>query len=75
MVQPVGVTDQQVMGLDTSDLHDLVLTYPKLHTRSLRKQGQYHHCRWSCRHALVAEERQIMRVQIETDLSQDHAVD
>ena len=46
MVQPECITDQQVMGLDTSDLHDLVLAYPELHASDLSKQGQHHRRRW-----------------------------
>jgi hypothetical protein len=31
VVQPECVADQQMMGLDTRDLHDLALAYPELH--------------------------------------------
>jgi hypothetical protein len=39
VVQTERVTNQHVMGLDTSDLHDLSLAYPELHESYLRKQG------------------------------------
>jgi hypothetical protein len=37
VVQTKCVTDQQVMRVDPSDLHDLVLAYPELHGSDLRK--------------------------------------
>jgi hypothetical protein len=39
VVHTKRITDQQMMGLDTSDLHALLLTYPELHQGDLGKQG------------------------------------
>src|SRR5262245_47467299 len=63
------------MGLDTSDLHDLVLTYPEMHDSYLSKQGQYHRRRWSRCRAFVPWDLLILDAQVETNLPLDEAVD
>ena len=75
MGQPECITDQQVMGLDTSDLHDLVLTYPELHVSYLSKQGQHHRCRWGRGRAVVPWDLLILATEGETDLALDDAGD
>jgi hypothetical protein len=63
------------MGLDTSDLHDLVLAYPQLHASDLSKQGQYHCRRWGRCRAFVSWDLLLLDAQRETDLALDDAVD
>ena len=55
------VTDQLVMGLDTRELRDLLVIYPKLDQGDLCKQGQHHRRRWGCGQAFVAWNLPIMR--------------
>jgi len=49
-----------MMGLDTSNLPDLVLAYPELHESYLSKQGQHHRRCWGRGHAFVAWELLVM---------------
>ena len=75
MIQPECVTDQQVVGLDTSHLHDLLGIYPALDQCHLTKQGQdYCRCRSCCR-AFVPWDLLVMGAQVEANLSRDNAVD
>ena len=75
MVQPKGVTDQPVIGLEPIYLGKLLTTYPELDQSYLGKQGQHdRRCgRWG--HAFIAWELLIMCTQIQTDLPLDHIVD
>src|SRR5215470_16246762 len=63
------------MGLDTRDLRDLLLIYPQLDQGYLCKQGQHYRRRWGGCQAFVAWKPLVMRVQVQTDLSLDDAVD
>ena len=61
MVETQCVTKQQVMGLDTIDLLDLLIVYPSLDQSHLSKQGQHHRRCWGRCHAFVAWELLVMR--------------
>jgi hypothetical protein len=61
-VEAQSVTDQPVIGLDTSELDDLLLIYPQLDQCYLCKQGQHHRRRWGCCQAFVAWNLLVMRV-------------
>ena len=63
------------MRLDTLYLLDLLLAYLYLDQSHLGKQGQHHCRRWYRCHAFVAWDLLVMRAQVETDLSLDHAGD
>ena len=53
MIQPQCIADQQVMGLETVHLRNLMIIYPELDYGDLGKQGQNDRGRWSCCRPLV----------------------
>jgi hypothetical protein len=63
------------MGLNTIDLLNLLLTYPELDQGYLGKQGQHHRRRWSRCRPFFPWNLLVIRAQVQTDLSLDHAVD
>jgi hypothetical protein len=63
------------MGLDPSNLPDLVRAYPELHKSSLSQQGQHYCRRWGRCRACVSWALLILGAQRETDLALDEAGD
>src|SRR5262245_55436326 len=64
-----------MMGLDTSNLPDLVLAYPEMYSGYRSKQGQHDRRCWDRGHAFVAWELLVVCAEIQTDLALHDAVD
>jgi hypothetical protein len=61
------ITHQQVRGLDTRALRDLLPISPSLAPCSVGTHGHHHRRRWGCRQACVAWELLVMRTPAQTD--------
>src|SRR5215471_1705349 len=64
-----------MMGLDTIELLDLLISYPSLDQSHLSKQGQHHRRCWCRCQAFVPWDLLVMDAQVHTHLSLDNAID
>jgi hypothetical protein len=68
VVEPQCVTKQQMMGLDTIELLDLLIIYPSLDQSHLSKQGQHHRRCWCRCQVFVPWDLLVMGAQVQTGL-------